>query len=90
MLPNIGESFANIDMFVPVNTNLIALNSLIGPPNNYWRDDGDGQGVNEVSATGALTVSITDKNNQLVVRNKVLTVHDAPYKVILAQRYHRR
>jgi hypothetical protein len=84
-LPNVGESFANIDMFVPVNTNSIALNSLIGPPNNYWRDDdGDGQGVNEVSATGALTVSITDKNNQLVARNKVLTAHDAPYKVTLA------
>jgi hypothetical protein len=51
--------FTDIGMLVPTNTNSVALNTLIGPPNNYWGDDdGDGQGVNGVSATGSLDLFI--------------------------------
>ncbi|MCX8661900.1 hypothetical protein, partial [Gilliamella sp. B2911] len=39
VLPVVGQSFADISMFVPTNTNSVALSSLIGPPNNYWGDD---------------------------------------------------
>ncbi|MBI0061720.1 hypothetical protein H3T83_11000 [Gilliamella sp. M0320] len=85
ILPVIGQSFNDIGMLVPRNTNSIALSSLIGTPYNYWGDDdGDGQGVNGVTATGSLNLSIVDKNNQVVARNEVLTICKAPYKLTLS------
>ena len=81
VLPVAGQSFADIGMLVPTDTNSVALSSLIGPPYNYWGDD-DGDSV--VSATGSLSLSIVDKNNQSVSRNSVLTVCNAPYKVKLS------
>ena len=85
VLPTDGQSFADIAMLVPTNTNSIALGSLIGTPYNYWGDDdGDGQGGNGISATGSLNLSIVDKNNQVVTRNEVLTICNAPYKLTLS------
>ncbi|OCL24895.1 hypothetical protein A9G07_00275 [Gilliamella sp. wkB72] len=81
VLPVEGQSFADIRMFVPTDTNSVALSSLIGPPNNYWGDD---DGDANVTATGSLSLSIVDKNNQSVSRNSVLTVCNAPYKVTLS------
>ena len=50
-LPIAGQTFADIGMLVPTNTNSIALSSLIGTPYNYWGDDdGDGQGINDITA----------------------------------------
>ena len=86
-LPVIGQSFADIGMLVPTNTNSIALSSLIGTPYNYWGDDdGDGQGVNGVTATGRLNLSIVDKYKRAVARNEVLTNcrDQAPYKLTLS------
>ena len=84
-LPVAGQSFADIGMLVPTNTDSIALSSLIGTPYNYWGDDdGDGQGVNGVTATGSLNLSIVDKNNQAVARNEVLSICKAPYKLTLS------
>ncbi|OTQ66669.1 hypothetical protein [Gilliamella apis] len=84
-LPVIGQSFADIGMLVPRNTDSIALNSLIRAPYNYWGDDdGDGQGVNGITATGSLNLSIVDKNNQAVTRNEVLTSCNSPYKLTLS------
>ncbi|OTQ68107.1 hypothetical protein B6D17_11150, partial [Gilliamella apis] len=87
-LPVVGQSFNDIGMLVPRNTDSIALSSLIGAPYNYWGDDdGDGQGVNGVTATGSLKLSIVDKNNQAVARNEVLTICNndkAPYKLTLS------
>ncbi|MCX8585996.1 MULTISPECIES: hypothetical protein [unclassified Gilliamella] len=82
-LPVVGQSFADIRMFVPTNTNSVALSSLIGPPNNYWGDD---DGDANVTATGSLSLSIVDKNNRPVSRNTVLTTctDSAPYKVTLS------
>ena len=86
VLPVAGQSFADIGMLVPTNTFSIALSSLIGTPYNYWGDDdGDGQGVNGVTATGSLKLSIEDKNGRdVVVRNQVLTICKAPYKLTLS------
>ena len=81
VLPVAGQSFADIRMFVPTDTNSVALSSLIGPPNNYWGDDDGDAGV---TATGSLSLSIVDKNNQSVSRNSVLTICNAPYKVKLS------
>ena len=87
VLPVAGQSFNDIGMLVPTDTNSIALSSLIGTPYNYWGDDdGDGQGVNGVTATGSLNLSIVDKNNQAVARNEVLDICNgkAPYKLTLS------
>ncbi|OCG07971.1 hypothetical protein A9G13_07145 [Gilliamella sp. wkB178] len=79
-----NQRFTDIGMLVPSNTNSITLNALIGAPYNYWGDDdGDGQGANGITATGDLTVSITDKDNQVVSRSASLDICQAPYKVAL-------
>ncbi|OTQ77398.1 hypothetical protein [Gilliamella apis] len=86
-LPVAGQSFADIGMLVPTDTNSIALSSLIGTPYNYWGDDdGDGQGVNGVTATGSLNLAIIDKFRNPVARNEVPTICDgkAPYKLTLS------
>ncbi|OCG07845.1 hypothetical protein A9G13_06430 [Gilliamella sp. wkB178] len=86
-LPVANQSFADVGMLVPTNTNSIALSALIGAPYNYWGDDdGDGQGTNGVTATGNLTVSITDSNGQVVSRDTVLSTCGTtvpPYKLVL-------
>ncbi|OTQ35065.1 hypothetical protein [Gilliamella apis] len=85
ILPVAGQSFADIGMLVPTNTDSIELSSVIGPPNNYWGDDdGDGQDADGIIATGSLMLSIVDKNNQAVSRNTVLSVCNAPYKLTLS------
>ena len=81
VLPVEGQSFADIRMFVPTNTNSVNLSTLIGPPNNYWGDDDGDSGV---TATGSLSLSIVDKNNQSVSRNSVLTTCNAPYRIKLS------
>ncbi|OTQ45379.1 hypothetical protein [Gilliamella apis] len=87
-LPVVGQSFNDIGMLIPTDTNSIALSSLIGTPYNYWGDDdGDGQGVNGVTATGSLYLSIADKIGRTVARNEVPTICDnnkAPYKLTLS------
>ncbi|MCX8585076.1 MULTISPECIES: hypothetical protein [unclassified Gilliamella] len=81
VLPVEGQSFADIRMFVPADTNSVELSTLIGPPNNYWGDDDGDSGV---TATGSLSLSIVDKNNQSVSRNSVLTICNAPYRIKLS------
>jgi len=84
-LPTVGESVADIDMLVPTNSDSIALSLLIGPPYNYWGDDdGDGQGDDGITVTGNLMLAISDKYNQTVARNEVLTVCRSPYKLTLS------
>ena len=83
-LPNVGESFADIDMLIPTDFDSISLNSIIGSPYNYWGDDdGDGQGINGISVSGSLSLSIVDKYNQPVARRDVLSNCNAPYKITL-------
>ena len=83
-LPVVGQSFNDIGMLVPTDTNSIALSSLIGTPYNYWGDDdGDGQGVNGITATGRLYLSITDSWGLSVERNKVLSC-GAIYRLTLS------
>ena len=85
VLPVASQSFADIDMLVPTDTDSIALNLLIGEPYNYWGDDdGDGQDPDGITATGSLNLSIVDRFNNPVTRNTVLTICNGPYKVKLA------
>ena len=81
VLPVAGQSFADISMFVPTNTSSVDLSTLIGPPNNYWGDDDGDSGV---TATGRLSLSIVDKNNQAVSRRAVPEICKAPYSVKLS------
>ncbi|MCX8676002.1 hypothetical protein J3U16_11955, partial [Gilliamella sp. B3023] len=80
-LPVEGQSFADIRMFVPTDTNSVALSTLIGPPNNYWGDD---DGDADVTVTGSLSLSIVDKSGQTVSRSTVPEICKAPYKVTLS------
>jgi hypothetical protein len=82
-------SSIDIGMAVPTNASSVALNTLIGPPNNYWRDDdGDGQGSGGITATGTLTLSIVGRNGLPVTRGEVFTTacgnKKAPYKLTLS------
>ncbi|OCG10284.1 hypothetical protein A9G13_00660 [Gilliamella sp. wkB178] len=84
LLPKENQTFADISMLVPTTADSITLNDLIGPPNNYWGDDdGDGQGVNGITATGSLSLKIEDNMGNAVGRNEVLKVCNAPYKLTL-------
>ncbi|MBI0154628.1 hypothetical protein [Gilliamella sp. W8128] len=84
VLPVAGQSFNDIGMFIPTDTDSIELSSVIGAPNNYWGDDdGDGQGIDGVSVSGGLSLSIVDKYNQAVARKDVLSNCNAPYKITL-------
>ncbi|OCG06403.1 hypothetical protein A9G15_10435 [Gilliamella apis] len=85
VLPVTGQSFNDIGMLVPTDTDSIALSSLIGTPYNYWGDDdGDGQGIDGITATGSLNLSIFDKYGFRVARNEVLTICRAPYRLTLS------
>ena len=80
-LPTAGESFADIGMLVPTDTNSVALSSLIGPPYNYWGDDDGDSGV---TATGSVSLSIVDKYGQSVSRSTVPEICNAPYRIKLS------
>ncbi|WP_279085333.1 hypothetical protein [Gilliamella apis] len=85
ILPVAGQSFEDIDMVVPKNADSIELSSLIGEPYNYWGDDdGDGQGIDGITATGSIKLSIVDRKGQPVARNEVLDICKAPYKLTLS------
>ena len=84
VLPIADQSFADIGMLVPTDSDSIELNSLIGEPYHYWGDsDGDGQGPDGITATGSLSLSIVDKDNQAVSRDTIPKICNAPYKVTL-------
>jgi hypothetical protein len=73
-------SSIDIGMVVPTNASSVALNTLIGPPNNYWADD---DGDSHVTVTGSLTLSIIDNEGHAVDRQDTFDICNAPYKVIL-------
>jgi hypothetical protein len=83
---NDNVSFNNIGMLVPPNApnNTISLSTLIDPSYNYWRDDdGDGQGIGGITATGQLKLTITDKYSNPVSRGETLTTCKSPYTLKL-------
>ncbi|MCX8727409.1 hypothetical protein [Gilliamella sp. B2838] len=80
VLPGADQSFADIGMLVPTDTNSVDLNTLIDSNYNYWGDD---DGDSDVTATGSLSLSIVDKNNRTVSRNTVPMYCNAPYKATL-------
>ena len=81
VLPNLGETLADVNMAVPIGSNSVKLSSLIGAPYNYWGDD---DGDDDFTISGDLNLIITDKNNQNVARNARLDICNAPYKVTLS------
>ena len=81
VLPVAGQSFADIGMFVPTNTNSVGLGELISPPYNYWGDD---DGDTDVTAMGYLHLSIVDNSGQAVSRSTVPEICKAPYLVTLS------
>ncbi|MDF7667316.1 hypothetical protein PT273_05600 [Orbaceae bacterium ESL0727] len=80
-LPVIGQSMADVTMQIPATLDNVAFNTFVSDPYNYWKDDnGDGN----ATATGTLSVTITDVNGNAVNRSTTLDGCNAPYKVKLA------
>ncbi|OCG35965.1 hypothetical protein A9G31_06935 [Gilliamella sp. Gris1-4] len=68
---------------VPVGARAINLNDLINQGN--WKDDdGDGQGINAVTASGSVSLKIEDYEGNIVNRGDALTLCRAPYKITLS------
>ena len=87
ILPNVGQSFADIGMLMPIDTDDILLDYLVRAPYHYWNDDdgdGDGQDPDRIRSSGNLHLSIVDKNEQFVGRNEVLNICKAPYELTLS------
>ncbi|WP_141671773.1 hypothetical protein [Gilliamella sp. Imp1-1] len=82
-LPNIGDTLADIEMIVPPSSDSININDLV-TQGKWGDDDGDGQGVNGVVASGSISVLFTDKDGSAVSRGDALDICKAPYKVTLS------
>ncbi|NUF49327.1 hypothetical protein [Gilliamella sp. ESL0250] len=78
-----GTTFNDIHMVVPLSVNTVSLNDLI-TQGNWGDDDGDGQGTNGVTATGSVSVSFTDADNNTVSRSEALDICKVPYKMTLS------
>ncbi|MDF7670256.1 hypothetical protein PT276_03395 [Orbaceae bacterium ESL0721] len=84
-LPVEGQTLADVQMFMPIDKTSITLNELIAEPNNYWGDDdGDGRGAGGITATGTLTMQITDADGGTVKRDDKLNACVAYYKIIFS------
>ncbi|MWN06834.1 hypothetical protein, partial [Gilliamella sp. Pas-s95] len=51
-LPYAGSTLGNIDMLIPSSVDSVNLSDLVTRYNYWGDDDGDGQGINGVTATG--------------------------------------
>ncbi|MWN32953.1 hypothetical protein GQ596_10915, partial [Gilliamella sp. Pra-s60] len=81
-LPYVGSNLSHIQTIVPPSRSSITMNDLVSQ--GYWGDDdGDGQGVGGVTASGSIWVEFTDKNGRTVNRTDTLSICNAPYKVTL-------
>ncbi|OCG68179.1 hypothetical protein A9G39_03245 [Gilliamella sp. Imp1-6] len=77
-----------VEMFFPLRLflhpgNTIGLNELIQAPYNYLKDD-DGDGDNGATATGSLSMTITNKYGDLVNRADPIDICKLPYKITLS------
>nr|WP_155266127.1 hypothetical protein [Gilliamella apicola] len=81
-LPNVGDTFADIEMIVPSSSDSININDLV-TQGKWGDDDGDGQGAGEVTASGSISLVIKDKDGNTVNRSDALDICKAPYKVTL-------
>ena len=81
-LPNPGETFADIGMFMPtdINTGIVYVETLIRPPYNYVGDD-DGDGDFAIGPYLFFSLVIYDRDNRRVARNETLNICNAPYRV---------
>ncbi|MDF7670075.1 hypothetical protein PT276_02450 [Orbaceae bacterium ESL0721] len=83
-LSDTGLSFEDITTAIPKTLSQINLNDLVHAPYNNWGDDdGDGQGDSGITATGIITMTITNVRGEVVDRSEVLSACSAPYKVNL-------
>lgn len=80
-LPEINQSANDISMLIPVNKNSVAINDLIGAPYLYGRDDDGDDGM---TASGTLSIVITDKYDKKIDRGDVFSICRAPYKMKLS------
>ncbi|MWN32470.1 MULTISPECIES: hypothetical protein [unclassified Gilliamella] len=87
-LPNWRGTFNDIEMIVPpprsnsISRSSITMNDLVSQ--GYWGDDdGDGQGVGGVTASGSISVEFRNRNGYTVHSALGPNLCSAPYKVTL-------
>ncbi|OCG78957.1 hypothetical protein A9G44_12950 [Gilliamella sp. Occ4-3] len=81
-LPSGNFTFNDIHMVIPSGATSTSLSSLISQ-GKWGDDDGDGQGVGGVTASGSISLAIKDRNGTAVNRSDTLSLCNAPYKVTL-------
>ena len=74
VLPIANQPVSGIHMFIPVDKDSVEF-SMLG-----WKDD---DGDTDVTATGTLSLSVTDKYNRAVPRDRTLGPCGAPYRLKL-------
>ncbi|MDF7671415.1 hypothetical protein PT276_09470 [Orbaceae bacterium ESL0721] len=85
-LPVEDQTLADVQMFVPIDKQIVNLSELIITSNNYWRDDdGDGEEKDTITATGSLTLQIQDSTGKTLNRTDNISLCDGAtyYKVVL-------
>ena len=82
-LPSGNFTFNDIHTVIPSGATYTTLNRLISQM-SWGDDDGDGQGVNGLTATGSISLAIKDKDGATVSRGDTLSKCSAPYKVTLS------
>ncbi|WP_143422037.1 hypothetical protein [Gilliamella bombi] len=78
-----GSTLSDIHMLIPSSVDSVSLNDIVNTYHYWGDDDGDGQEINGVTATGSLSASFTDKNGNTASRRDILDICKAPYKLIL-------
>lgn len=83
-LPVADQTFSDVKTLIPVTLTTVNLSTLISSPYNRWGDDdGDGLGAVGVSATGSLSLSLKDVNNNPVGLTDTLEGCKSPYTLTL-------
>ncbi|MDF7670059.1 hypothetical protein PT276_02370 [Orbaceae bacterium ESL0721] len=83
ILPVEKQSFADITSFIPKTLGSINLNDLVHEPYNYWGDD-NGDGQDGITATGNISMKISDVFGQAVDRASIPSLCNQPYKVTIS------
>ncbi|SCC29004.1 hypothetical protein GA0061081_11541 [Gilliamella bombicola] len=80
----VASGLDNIRTVVPSSASSVSFSDLVDRYLNWGDADGDGQGRNDVTASGSVSISFTDKDGNTVNRSDRLDICNAPYRVTLS------
>ncbi|MWN06792.1 hypothetical protein [Gilliamella sp. Pas-s95] len=80
----VASGLGHIRTVVPPSVSSVSFSDLVDRYLNWGDADGDGQGRNDVTASGSVSISFTDKDGNTVNRSDRLDICNAPYRVTLS------